>query len=566
MINKKNIVFVIAVAFIVCSMIMTGALNYWQSVQADNQADKGVISPPNHKYFKIRVVDSATGRGIPLVELKTGNFTPYYTDSAGYVAYYEPGMMGQDVFFYLKSHGYEFKENSFGFIGKTLKVQPGKEITIKMDRINIAERLYRITGQGIYSDSIDLGKATPIDNPVMNAEVTGQDSGFAVEYNGRIYWFWNNITMPSDFTDSYRIAGATSKLPADGGLDPSVGVNLEYFTDENGTTKSLFPKKADDPPQASISGVMTVSDKSGNEKLIACYELADDKGIVLERGITVFDDNKKEFGQRNILETNNGKALSNTWKNPYGQAVKYTDNGKEYNLFSKEFPYSWPVVRVEASLEAAADIAEYESFSPFKAGSSKADVDELMKKLADAKRNGESIKGANWLKDYLDMNSDGSLIYSWKKDTEPITQDTEKKLLDYGVISKDEAHFQLKDKATGKEVILQETSIRWNEDLNKWTLIGLQKNGDSHSGEVWYSEASSATGLWTNARKVVTHDNYTFNNLAQHSFFSDGTSLYFEGTYTSKFTDNFEKIRTPKYDRNQIMYRLDLSDSRLNMK
>ncbi|MBA3700832.1 MAG: hypothetical protein H0W78_18440, partial [Planctomycetes bacterium] len=34
--------------------------------------------------------------------------------------------------------------------------------------------------------------------------------------------------------------------------------------------------------------------------------------------------------------------------------------------------------------------------------------------------------------------------------------------------------------------------------------------------------------------------------------------LFFEGTYTTLFTDN--KSPTPRYDYNQILYRLDLND------
>ncbi len=51
--------------------------------------------------FSIRVVDDATGRGVPLVELRTVNDVPYYTDSAGIVAFKEPGMMDQIVFFHV---------------------------------------------------------------------------------------------------------------------------------------------------------------------------------------------------------------------------------------------------------------------------------------------------------------------------------------------------------------------------------------------------------------------------------------------------------------------------------
>ena len=37
--------------------------------------------------------------------------------------------------------------------------------------------------------------------------------------------------------------------------------------------------------------------------------------------------------------------------------------------------------------------------------------------------------------------------------------------------------------------------------------------------------------------------------------------IYFEGTYTHTFSGN--EHRTPRYDYNQIMYRLDLADERL---
>ena len=70
--------------------------------------------PEAGKYFTITVVDEATGRGVPLVELKTTNNIRYYTDSNGIVAFHEPGLMDQDVFFNVKSHGYEFPKDGFG--------------------------------------------------------------------------------------------------------------------------------------------------------------------------------------------------------------------------------------------------------------------------------------------------------------------------------------------------------------------------------------------------------------------------------------------------------------------
>lgn len=46
-------------------------------------------------YFKITVVDEETGRGVPLVELKTTSRVRSYTDSNGIVAFYEPELMDQ---------------------------------------------------------------------------------------------------------------------------------------------------------------------------------------------------------------------------------------------------------------------------------------------------------------------------------------------------------------------------------------------------------------------------------------------------------------------------------------
>ena len=50
-------------------------------------------------YFTIQVVDDETGRGVPLIELRTVNALRCWTDSNGVVAFREPGLMGADVFF-----------------------------------------------------------------------------------------------------------------------------------------------------------------------------------------------------------------------------------------------------------------------------------------------------------------------------------------------------------------------------------------------------------------------------------------------------------------------------------
>ncbi|HEY3281595.1 MAG TPA: hypothetical protein VGN26_04925, partial [Armatimonadota bacterium] len=71
-------------------------------------------------------------------------------------------------------------------------------------------------------------------------------------------------------------------------------------------------------------------------------------------------------------------------------------------------------------------------------------------------------------------------------------------------------------------------------------------------------------GPWVYARKVVTHNKYSFYNPKQHPEFDEegGRRIYFEGTYTFTFSGS-EEAATPRYDYNQMMYRLDLADPRL---
>ena len=82
-------------------------------------------------------------------------------------------------------------------------------------------------------------------------------------------------------------------------------------------------------------------------------------------------------------------------------------------------------------------------------------------------------------------------------------------------------------------------------------------------GELWYAEAPAPTGPWGTAVKILSHDNYTFYNPRLHPEFTPTNSrvLIFEGTYTQTFADRPQP--TPRYDYNQILYRLDLDDPAL---
>jgi hypothetical protein len=63
--------------------------------------------------------------------------------------------------------------------------------------------------------------------------------------------------------------------------------------------------------------------------------------------------------------------------------------------------------------------------------------------------------------------------------------------------------------------------------------------------------------------KVLTHDNYTFYNPRLHPEITAGDSpmLIFEGTFTAEFANH--QTPTPRYNYNQMLYRLDLDDPAL---
>ncbi|RIX59655.1 hypothetical protein D3P08_05850 [Paenibacillus nanensis] len=479
--------------------------------------------------FSIRVVDSETGRGIPAVELRTTNHISYYTDSAGYVAFNEPGLMNDTVFFHMSSHGYTINPDFFGYRGQAVHVTPGGSVTLEMDRINIAERLYRLTGQGIYRDSVKLGLTPPIQEPLLNGKVMGQDSVQAIEYKGKLFWVWGDTDRVAYPLGNFRVTGAYSELPGEGGLDPDVGVDFDYITNEDGFVKSLVPPLPDGAGIAWIFGMMTVQD-DGEEKLLAGYSTHNPDLTAF--GILAFNDETEQF--EHIVQFPD----KDDWRHPGGQASYYEENGQGYYVFTE---HKMPNLRVKADYNDIIDYTQYEAFTPLAPGS--------------------IFNGANTL---LERDAQGNLVWGWKKNTPPLTQEQESELVSIGLIDADDpVYYQLKDVDTGAAVRLSASSVEWNDYRERYVMFGQQTGGASSVlGEMWYAEAPSPQGPWTTAKKIITHDNYTFYNPAHHEFFdkAGGRYIYLEATYVNTFTDNEP---TPRYNYNQMMYRLDLASPEL---
>ena len=458
-------------------------------------------------YFGIRVIDSATGRGVPLVELRTVNDIVLHTDSGGLVAFHEPGLMGREVYFAVSGPGYEVAKDGFGFRGARLVTTPGRSATIKVSRTNLAERLYRVTGQGIHRDAELLGLAPP--RPLA-AGVLGQDSVQAVPYRGRIFWLWGDTNLPNYPLGNFQTAAATSPMP---GKDfrPSEGVPLTYFVDPKRPeiSRRMVPLKA--PGAVWLFGLLALPDDKGRPALVSHFTRQKSLDEVVEHGLVRFDDEAGVFTRLATLDP------KDRWRHPRGNAFRHGDH----------FYFASPLAhtRVKATWADLLDPRRYEAFA-FDPTSGK---------------------------------------YAWQRDVGPTTQADEQKLLRAGRMKPDAARYSFRN-AEDRPVLIHGASIAFNAYRKRWILVGNQqdpKATPSFLGEVWYAEADSPTGPWPRAIKIATHPRYSFYNPRHHPFLDEegGRVIYFEGTYTRTFSGN--PTPTPRYEYNQLMYRLDLSDGRL---
>ena len=484
------------------------------------------------KYFKIQVVDRQTGRGVPLVELRTVNNIRYFTDSSGIVAFYEPGLMDREVFFFVESHGYEFPKDGFGFCGTRLKISQGAGAVIKIDRLNIAERLYRITGQGIYRDSVLTGHPVPLQNPVLNGQVTGQDSVYTCIHRGRLFWMWGDTGRPSYPLGHFATAGAVSRLPGQGGLDPAIGVNLEYYVDENGFSKQMCPLK--EPGMVWLDGLLTVKDNEGRQRMVARYARMKSLGEAYEHGLVVFNDATQLFEP---------VVRSSIDFLPYpasGHAFGVNVDGQEYYYFATQFPLAVRM-RVRAEWDHILDPNRYE----------------VLTSLEPKKSNGKDAQR-------LDLGK-GDKAYRWVRAGELIDSEIFTRPSLIKALKKEKQDVYLYDIESGKKISPHGGTVYFNTYRKRWVMVTVQQFGEpSYLGEVWYAEADTPVGPWAYARKIVTHNKYSFYNPMHHSYFDQngGRVLFFEGTYSHTFSGPAENA-TPRYDYNQIMYRLNLDDPRL---
>jgi hypothetical protein len=470
--------------------------------------------PGREQLFRIDLIDSSTGRGVPLMELRTPEGASYWSDNQGVVAFDDLGSMGRMIRFEVRGDGYRTLDPSGA---ARLVPTPGERAQIALERLDVAERLYRVTGAGLYRDSIRLGLAVPIRHPLVNAGVAGQDSVQALVYQGRIFWLWGDTPWLSHPLGNFHTSGATSLLPDQGGLDPALGVDLDYFVGPEGNARAMTDIPG--PGATWLTALVNVPDARGEETLFALYGKHVKVDPPEEHGIARFDAERQVFLRERVL--------GNEAAQPHGSALRVRGRDGDFVHYADD-------LRTPARAESLADPGSWQSFTPFLAPGRKAE-----------------------------RGPTGEARYAWRTGG-PGVSDTDlraKRLAPADVLTG-----QVRDIQSGKPVAVHATSTFADPFRGRFVRVFTELDGaPSRLGEIWYLEGDTPMGPWYLARKIVSHQSYSFYNPFLHPHFAQrgGRTLFFEGTYTVAFAKS--ATPTPRYDYNQIMHRLDLEDPRLRL-
>jgi hypothetical protein len=477
--------------------------------------------------FLCKITDSATGRPIPMVEFELENGFKLISDNDGYITVINPDLFGKTARFKIKGHGYTTgKKDFFGEESFVLKIKAGTEKTLQMKRIQISERLYRITGSGRYNHTI-IGGKTPsfVSDDLLPGAVIGQDSVICVPWKDSLWLFYGDTLGLSGF--NFSASCARIPLPKYGKYDWESAIPLKYITDENGFAAPMI--NTGKPGFTWIEYVLPV--KTGKtESLLAKYVQHETLEKVAEAGFALFSTSRQNF--KIVKRFYNSKPH----KCMHPVPVKFGDQAG-YLLSPWEFTEPDPAKIMKKS--------EHHFYSPLKEiRHEKGEYPSLQ------------INGRRWK---VNRNQNGRLVYSWRKNVPAIDSSLQQKLLERNLVVNSELLFAPVDLESGDRLKNFNGSIVFNSFLNCWITI-VQGN---KPGEIYFSRADTAVGPWIFAKKVSEFTDYNFYNPVIHPWFNkeQGRIIFYEGTYTNYFSAS--KCKTPEADYNQVMFKLDLGNSQL---
>lgn len=276
---------------------------------------------------RIELIDMENGWPVPLVELRSTHETRHVSDNLGLIAIDDPDLLDREIFLHVQGHGYGVPKDGFGFEGVRTTLKAGGKFRIELERRNIAKRLGRLTGAGLFAEGEKLGIA-----PLLpETGIFGCDSVLTAQFGDKLFWLWGDSTVPSyPLGVFHSTAATTSKMPLDT-FQPPLALAFTHFRDETGRPRGVAQIPGDGPTW--LSGLVAFP----NNSLVATYSKI--KGFLeeYEVGLCVWDAATAKFIPDRILwKTAAGRPQPLLLK---GHPVRWQDPaGKRWLLFGDPFP------------------------------------------------------------------------------------------------------------------------------------------------------------------------------------------------------------------------------------
>jgi len=310
--------------------------------------------PLDPSICRIEVVDESNGWPVPLVELRTTHNLRFVSDNAGVIAMDAPELLGFETWFTVIGHGYEVPPDGFGFRGIRLVPRGGEGLTVKLQRRLPAKRLGRLTGGGLFTESQKLGEHSDW----QESRILGCDSVQSTLHRGQRFWAWGDTVLSRYPLGRFHMIGATTVGAPWGKPEPPIRPLYDYFRDVEGIPRNIAELSGPGPTW--ISGLVSLPDSRGQQRLVGTYVKIKPPLTVYEAGLCVWNDAEQSFQRQRVLwQATDGP--SSPPRMPDGHGVVHPDeSGRAMVWFGDPFPQ----LRLPATFEAWSDPTTWERLEP----------------------------------------------------------------------------------------------------------------------------------------------------------------------------------------------------------
>ena len=236
------------------------------------------------------------------MRLRTVNELRFVSDNAGIIAFDAPEFMGRETWLFIEGPGYGVPPDGFGYRGVRITPQPGATLKIEVRREQVAKRLGRLTGAGLFGEAQRFGEFSEW----TESGVLGSDSVQIARYRDRVYWLWGDTNLSHYPLGRFHMTGATTEGAPIGETAPPVRPRFRYWRGDDGLPRNTSEMPGSGPTW--VSGFVALPDAAGRERLVGTYVKIQAPLTEYEIGLCVWDDDRNRFvGHRVLWERGTGE-------------------------------------------------------------------------------------------------------------------------------------------------------------------------------------------------------------------------------------------------------------------